>query len=254
MDQVPQTPTQPQATQPASPVMPQSFNWARTVGLSLGVLLAGLAIAYGGFYLGQQGTKSTPTPQPMPITVSPTTPPVSPTASPTATLHYANTAYGYSLDYPADLKVLGEGLQVTNETAPDVTFTTDITKATPNPLRVFHVTVQDKSLLTVNKQPISSYTPLELATMDLQATVGNKNIYVATLSPVIKLQPLPKNINGGYTFSVRSKGYQTVSNGVLWDLGDYVVTEFDSAKYHYIIVYSATDEMRQVVQTMQFTK
>ena len=90
--------------------------------------------------------------------------------------------------------------------------------------------------------------------MDLQATMNNKNIYVSTLSPVTQLQPLPKNILSGYSFSVRAKGYQTTSDGVLWDLGNYVVTEFDSAKYHYVIVYSATDEMRQIIQTMQFTQ
>ncbi len=253
------TPTPPQPT-PVEKTnsMAATPGMGRIVLISLGVLCLGLAIAYGGFFLGQKSKAPSsyvaPTNQPSTMP-SPTEglDTMNPTLMPD-TKRYANTTYGYSLDYPLNLQVQGQGIQVTNETAPDVLFTTDITKASPNPSRVFFIMVQDKSLLTVKGQPMSNYTPLELATMDLQANVDNKNTYVATLNPVTKLQPLPAGITDGYTFTIRAKGYETVNGGALWDEGEYVMTEFTSAKYRYVLVYSNTDEMKRIVMTMQFTK
>lgn len=46
-----------------NPLLPQSYGWARMIGLSLAILSVGLAIAFGGFYLGQKKqTKATTTP------------------------------------------------------------------------------------------------------------------------------------------------------------------------------------------------
>lgn len=229
----------------------------RIVLISLGVLCLGLAIAYGGFFLGQKSKAPSyvaPTNQPS-TTPSPTEglDTMNPTLMPD-TKRYTNTAYGYSLDYPMNLQVQGQGIQVTDETAPDVLFTTDVSKASPDPSRVFFIMAQDKSLLTVKGKPMNSYTPLELATMDLQANVDNKNTYITTLTPVTKLQPLPVGITDGYTFTIQAKGYETVNGGALWDEGEYIMTEFNSAKYRYLLVYSNNDDMRKIVMTMQFTK
>lgn len=252
-DETPATPPTP----PSSGAMASSHSLGRMVLIGLGVLGLGLTIAFGGYYYGQQNSakQATMYPSPTPSSTSPT----GATASPTAAMNnnmttYTNTVYGYSLEYPKDLQLQGQGMQVTDTTAPDVLITTDVKKASPNPKRVFFVIAQDKSLLTVKGKPIGSYTLKEIADMDLAANVANKNTYVATLSPVTKLQPLPNNILDGYTFTITAKGYETVSGGTLWDVGDYVLTEFDTPKYHYVLVYSNTDEMKQVVLSMQFNK
>lgn len=237
----------------ANPPQPASFrsiHWVRGISLSLGVLCTGLTISYVGFFLGQKYPKPVVSPT-VSVTSSPTP---TPTASPTALLQYTNTALNYSLSYASDLNVIGEGLQVTEHTAPDVTFTTSSTAASPDSSRVFHISGKEKSLLTSEGKPISSYTTQQLITMDFQATVNNKNIYVATLAPITPIRPLPKNILDGYSFSVQAKGYQTIVDGVLWNVGNYVINELDTATYHYIIVYSATNEMKKMFATIQFGK
>lgn len=245
----------PMPTQPNSS-MASSFSLGRIVLISFGVLGLGLAIAFGGYYYGQMNATKQAVLYPSPTTppVSPTAPVASPTGAMKNTTKYTNTAYGYSLEYPKNLQLQGQGLQVTDTTAPDVMITTDVTKASPDPKRVFFIRVLDKTLLTVNNKPISSYTAYDLATMDLAANVNNKNIYVATLSPVTKLQPLPTGVTDGYTFSVRSKGYETVSGGALWDIGDYVITEFDTPKYQYVLVYTNSSEMIQTAISFRLIK
>lgn len=254
--------TSDEATAPILPAKPPVSSLAaspslgRMVLIGLSVLGLGLAIAFGGYYYGQKNAPKQVTlyPSPTPAAASPTSTSASPTAAMTNTIPYTNTVYGYTLTYPKDLQLQGQGMQITDTTAPDVMITTDVKKATPDPKRVFFITAQDKSLLTIKGKPIGDYTLKEIADMDLAANVANKNTYTATLSPVTKLQPLPKNVLDGYTFTITSKGYETVSGGTLWDLGDYVITEFDSPKYHYVLVYSNTEEMKNVVMSMQFSQ
>lgn len=236
--------TSPQTLQPSS--LASSPSQGKMVIIGLGVLALGLAIAYGGSFLKMQ------LPQNHLLTITPPVP-ATPTSAMPGLTHYINTAYGYSIYYPKDLQLQGQGLQATNTTAPDVLITTDVSKSSPNPARVLLIKVQDISLLTQENKPISSYSLQDITTADVAANVQNKNTYVSTLSPLAKLQPLP-GIPEAYTFTIRSKGYQTITGGALWDQGDYVMTEFNTTKYHFVLVYSNTNEMKQAVGNFQLSK
>jgi hypothetical protein len=95
--------TSPQPSTP-SPMIPQSFGWARTVGISLGVLTLGLAIAFGGFYLAQQN-KNAPNPTPATSITAPTSVFVSPTTSAPQQLTYRDETLGVYFSYPATWEV-----------------------------------------------------------------------------------------------------------------------------------------------------
>lgn len=106
----PQTSDQPQQppvpTQPVQNAMAATPSMGRIVLISLGVLAAGLAIAYGGFYFGLQSGKKGPAMYP---TTSPTVA-VSPTSTASSTLTpapstqpqttYTDNYFGYKISYP----------------------------------------------------------------------------------------------------------------------------------------------------------
>lgn len=234
--------------QPLYPVA-SSSSLGKMVIIGLGVLGLGFAVAFGGFYL--KNTLPNQAPPAKIVTSSISTNPNTPNIA--QLTHYTNTAYGYNLYYPKDLQLQGQGLQVTNTTAPDVLITSDVTKTSPNPDRVLLIKAQNLNLLTQQNKPLSSYTLADLAAADLAANVQNKNSYITTLNPLQKLQPLP-GIPQAYTFTIRSKGYETLTGGALWDQGDYVITEFNTAKYRYVLVYSNTKEMKEVVGNFQLNK
>lgn len=99
-----ETPPSPPARNP----MAATPSLARIVVISLAVLTAGLAIAYGGFYFGQRTSKvpsSYPTPSvhPSPAATATPTPEgldiMNPTLMPD-TKRYTDATYGYRVDYP----------------------------------------------------------------------------------------------------------------------------------------------------------
>jgi len=55
-------------------------------------------------------------------------------------------------------------------------------------------------------------------------------------------------------FTMQSKGFSGAGMGFLWDLGSYTTTEFDTDQYRFLLFYSNTNEMKQVVSSIQLTK
>jgi hypothetical protein len=233
----PVLPTQPPH---ASGAMASSFSLGRMVLIGLGVLGLGLTIAFGGYYYGLKNSPRQATLYPTPSTTT-----ASPTAAIKNTTTYTNTVYGYSLEYPKDLQVQGQGIQVTDTTAPEVLFAPKINIATPDPLRAFHITVTDKKLLGTVK-PLA-----DQAAADFSANENNKNTYVNTVDPLASGVVAGKQ---AFTFTMQSKGFSGAGMGFLWDLGSYTTTEFDTDQYRFLLFYSNTNEMIQVVSSIQLTK
>ncbi|HYK08420.1 MAG TPA: hypothetical protein VEW42_02890 [Candidatus Eisenbacteria bacterium] len=91
----PVLPTQPSHS---SSAMASSFSLGRMVLIGLGILGLGLAIAFGGYYLGQKNTPKQATLYPTPsATTSPTT------TSSSAT--YTDAVFGVSFSYPSTWEV-----------------------------------------------------------------------------------------------------------------------------------------------------
>lgn len=218
----------------------------RIVLISLGVLTLGLAIAYGGFYFGQKNSK------PVIVQQQPTTPTVTqqpldtmkPTLMPN-TKRYTNTTYSYSIDYPMDLQIQGEGMEVIETTAPEVLFAPQVNLATPDPKRVFHITVEDKKYLGTIK-------PLEQQTQaDLTANMQNTNTFSQLVSTVSATTVANMQ---AFTFTITSKGFSGLSRGWLWGLGTYTATEFETEAYRFLFFYSNTPEMQQMAKSFQLVK
>ncbi|HXS14787.1 MAG TPA: hypothetical protein VN711_01560 [Candidatus Saccharimonadales bacterium] len=95
--------------EPSQPPSRNTSSWGRSIILSLGVLSAGLAIAFGGFYLGQKSSTQQASPTPSVATTASATHAITPTPTPASSvsgqLVYIDPTYGISFSYPATWEV-----------------------------------------------------------------------------------------------------------------------------------------------------
>lgn len=222
-------------------------------GLAPILIVLLIALTVGGYLLYQQQSK----PMPQSVTQSSPTPVTNPVASSSAKTanpdsigtdwKTVNNNYGFSVNYPSNLKILGIGMQVDEITAPEIIISQD----PGNPKYqgpYFHI-------YAINKEGsvYKNITLEESSKQNYEANLNNGNTFSQLIEP-IKGTKLDGRV--AYTYTILSKGFSGKWNG--W--ANKIVTklkiiESENDNKHYIIDYTVDNStFDQILSTLKFTQ
>jgi len=229
----PQNPVQTETTanipqdKQVPPMMDASYNWARTIGLSLGVLTLGLAIAFGGFYLGQKSVIKIPETvqiaQPSKaIILSPTTSPI----INSNILTYSDHTFGASFSYPNTWEVIHVDalpsywlqLRPKNPTSPatyngPILIAIGTSDTSPVNIRNFLTPSSDNKNPLANNITISGKQGLQMINTNCEPYICDKDTVVAATNTTVYLlhsfkgsvaAPAPLDQNDAYNLLLQT--------------------------------------------------